>query len=92
MKQSIIFGMGAVLLASCSGNQQKAKQQTEQKLPNVIFLIGDDVGYGDLSCYGHASIQTPNVERLAAQGLRFTDAHAVAATSTPSRYSLFTGH
>lgn len=84
--------MGAVLLASCSGNQQKAKQQTEQKLPNVIFLIGDDVGYGDLSCYGHASIQTPNVERLAAQGLRFTDAHAVAATSTPSRYSLFTGH
>ena len=60
--------------------------------PNVILLLADDVGYGDLSPYGEPTIYTPQVERLAQRGLRFTDAHSVAATSTPSRYSLLTGH
>lgn len=62
-----------------------------KKTPNVILLVADDLGYGDLSCYGADRVQTPNVDRLAAQGVRFTNAHAVAATSTPSRYSLLTG-
>ena len=94
MKSTIVLGIGATLLASCSGNRQKADEKVtqQQKKPNVIFLIADDIGYGDLSCNGSKTIHTPNVERLAAQGVRFTDAHAVAATSTPSRYSLFTGH
>ena len=61
------------------------------KRPNVILLVADDLGYGDLSCYGAERVKTPNVDNLAAQGVRFTDAHAVAATSTPSRYSLLTG-
>jgi arylsulfatase A-like enzyme len=60
--------------------------------PNVILLLADDIGYGDLSPYGEPTIYTPQVERLAKSGVRFTDAHAVAATSTPSRYSLLTGH
>ena len=64
-------------------------QQAER--PNVIFILADDIGYGDLSCYGEKTIHTPNVDKLASQGIRFTDAHAVAATSTPSRYSLLTG-
>ncbi|MCD8312773.1 MAG: arylsulfatase [Bacteroidales bacterium] len=59
--------------------------------PNVIIIFADDLGYGDLSCYGAQSVQTPNVDRLAQEGIRFTNAHAVAATSTPSRYSLLTG-
>ena len=59
--------------------------------PNVIMIIADDIGYGDLSCYGEKTIHTPNVEKLAKEGILFTDAHAVAATSTPSRYSLLTG-
>ena len=94
MKSTIVLGIGATLLASCSGNRQKAEEKVtqQQKKPNVIFLIADDIGYGDLSCNGSKTIHTPNVERLAAQGVRFTDAHAVASTSTPSRYSLFTGH
>ena len=89
MKSTIVLGIGATLLASCSGNRQKAEEKVtqQQKKPNVIFLIADDIGYGDLSCNGSKTIHTPNVERLAAQGVRFTDAHAVAATSTPSRYS-----
>lgn len=62
------------------------------KKPNVVVIMADDVGYGDLSCNGGNTVSTPNVERLANSGMRFTDAHAVAATSTPSRYSFLTGH
>lgn len=63
----------------------------KKNTPNVIFIVADDLGYGDLSCYGEKTIKTPNVDKLAEMGICFTDAHSVAATSTPSRYSLFTG-
>ena len=59
--------------------------------PNVIIILADDLGYGDVSAYGQTSIQTPNIDRLAQGGLSFTDGHATSATSTPSRYGLFTG-
>lgn len=62
-----------------------------QQRPNVIYIYADDLGYGDLSCYGATKISTPHIDRLAAQGLRFTDAHATSATCTPSRYALMTG-
>ena len=68
-----------------------AAAQTDAARPNVILLVADDLGYGDLSCYGAERVATPNVDDLAACGVRFTDAHAVASTSTPSRYSLLTG-
>ena len=61
------------------------------KRPNVIIIYADDLGYGDLECYGARNVKTPNVNKLAQNGIRFTNAHAVAATSTPSRYSLLTG-
>ena len=59
--------------------------------PNVIIIYGDDVGYGDVGVYGSKKIPTPNLDRLAKQGLMFTDAHCAAATCTPSRYSMLTG-
>ena len=59
--------------------------------PNVIMIYADDLGYGDLECYGAKNVRTPAVNRLADEGTRFTNAHATAATSTPSRYSLLTG-
>jgi arylsulfatase A-like enzyme len=59
--------------------------------PNIVFLYADDVGYGDLSCYGADRVHTPNIDRLVKNGVRFTDAHCAAATCTPSRYSLLTG-
>lgn len=59
--------------------------------PNVVFIYADDLGYGDLSCYGATRVQTPHVDALARSGIRFTDAHATAATSTPSRYAMLTG-
>jgi len=60
--------------------------------PNIVILIADDLGYGDIGCYGAkpASIPTPNLDRLAAKGLRFTRAYATSAVCTPSRYSLLT--
>jgi arylsulfatase A-like enzyme len=59
--------------------------------PNVVLLYADDIGYGDLSCYGAKRVATPNLDRLARGGVRFTDAHSSAATCTPSRYAMFTG-
>ena len=79
---------GACLGGSCTSTP--AHQEKEKK-PNVIFIVADDLGYGDLSCYGAKKVTTPHVDSLAASGIRFIDAHSVAATSTPSRYSLFTG-
>lgn len=59
--------------------------------PNVIVILADDMGYGDLSCYGAEKIKTPHIDQLAADGIRFTDAHSSSAVCTPSRYSLLTG-
>ena len=55
------------------------------------FIYADDLGYGDLECYGATRVQTPHVNRLADEGIRFTNAHATASTSTPSRYAMLTG-
>jgi arylsulfatase A-like enzyme len=63
----------------------------ENRKPNIVLIYADDLGYGDISCYGATRIQTPNIDRLAREGLRFTDAHSSSATCTPSRYSLLTG-
>ena len=88
MKKRVLgmLGVGTALALPST----EAAAQTSQR-PNVIFILADDVGYGDLSCYGEKTVKTPNVEVLASRGIRFTDAHAVAATSTPSRYSILTG-
>ncbi len=59
--------------------------------PNIVFMLADDIGYGDLSCYGATKIQTPNCDRLAREGLRFTDAHSPSAVCTPTRYAFMTG-
>lgn len=64
---------------------------TAQKKPNVILICADDLGYGDLSCYGATKLNTPNLDKLAAAGIRFTNGHSTSATCTPSRYALMTG-
>lgn len=76
--QLFVFAMGSA--AVCAAES-----------PNVILLVADDLGYGDLSCYGAERTPTPRVDSLARGGVRFTNCHSVAATSTPSRYSLLTG-
>ena len=68
-----------------------APADAERPRPNVVIIYADDVGFGDLGCYGATKIKTPNLDKLAADGVRFTDAHSPAATCTPSRYALMTG-
>ncbi|MGV3509092.1 MAG: sulfatase family protein [Sphingobacteriaceae bacterium] len=66
-------------------------QSAKTKQPNIVIIYVDDLGYGDVGCYGATLVKTPNVDKLAKNGLKFTDAHCAASTCTPSRYSLLTG-
>ena len=86
---SILASLAACNYASAKTVQKNHTQ--DPKKPNVIVILADDLGYGDLKCYGAKNVETPNVDQLASEGIRFTNAHAVASTSTPSRYSLLTG-
>jgi arylsulfatase A len=67
-----------------------AADEPPQK-PNIIVIMADDLGYGDVSCYGGSGIQTPNIDRLAAEGVRFTSGYAATSVCTASRYSFLTG-
>lgn len=88
----IPFLSGAALLTGCGNSgKQKVADESQPKRPNVIYLISDDLGIGDLSCYGATQISTPNLDRLAGQGVQFTNAYATSSTSTPSRFGLLTG-
>lgn len=83
----------AAVLAGCSlpADKEAGSAAQAERPPNIIIFYADDLGYGDLGSYGAQGLPTPNVDRLAREGVRFTDAHAAAATCTPSRYALLTG-
>ncbi len=83
-----LIGLARLLFFSflfCVANRAEAKS------PNIILILADDLGYADLGCYGHPSIRTPNLDRMAAEGLRFTDFYAGNCYCTPSRAALLTG-
>jgi arylsulfatase A-like enzyme len=69
----------------------RAEDGRQPTPPNIVLIYADDLGYGDVSSYGATALRTPNIDRLATEGLRFTNAHAPAATCTPSRYAMLTG-
>lgn len=77
------------MLLACITTGEPALAATHQ--PNIVIVYADDIGYGDFGCYGGTGAPTPNIDRLAASGLRLTSAYASSATCTPSRYSLLTG-
>jgi len=87
MNKKLISGTLSVIAANLTFSLfgQKAEK------PNIIIIYADDLGYGDVSCYGATAIKTSYIDRVAQQGLKFTNAHCTSATSTPSRYSLLTG-
>ena len=62
-----------------------------QRPPNVVLVVADDLGWGDLGCYGATNIQTPQIDAIAARGTRFMDCHAASSVCTPSRYAILTG-
>lgn len=84
INKRICLTIAAVLVASCVFAAPKQK-------PNVVIIYGDDVGYSDVGVYGSTMIPTPNIDKLAQDGLVFTDGHCAAATCSPSRFSLLTG-
>lgn len=91
MKSTLFIALGASFLLPPALQAQQKRTVPGKELPNVIFIYADDLGYGDLECYGATRVQTPNVNRLANEGIQFTQAHATASTSTPSRYAMLTG-
>ena len=84
--------LGALLLAALAGALCACQDAPEASdPPNIVFILADDLGYGDLSSYGATAIQTPNIDRLASEGVLFTDAHSPSSVCTPTRYGLLTG-
>lgn len=91
MNQKIIYSSALLVgLGSPQAFAHKEKAHTPQK-PNIIFIMCDDMGYGDLGCYGQPYISTPNIDNMAREGMRFTQAYAGSPVSAPSRASLMTG-
>ena len=79
----------SAFLMGCANNQE---QTSKQRQPNIIYILADDLGYGDVSAYNPSEkITTPNIDRLAESGIRFTDAHSPSSVCTPTRYSILTG-
>ena len=81
--------LALIALVTCLGTPLPAA--TESAKPNIVYILSDDVGYGDIGCYGANKVKTPNIDRLATQGCRFTDAHSTGSVCTPTRYALLTG-
>ena len=68
-----------------------ASAQARKSVPNILLILCDDMGYGDLGCYGQKYIRTPHIDSMARRGMRFTQAYAGSPVSAPSRASLMTG-
>ncbi len=84
MKSLALSAAATMVPASLKGAQGKRPK-------NIVLIYADDLGYGDVSCYGATKVKTPNIDRVASEGVRFTNAHSASATCTPSRYAMLTG-
>lgn len=85
------IGCSLCTLGWAGAQAVQTPKPTHTQTPNIIFIIADDMGYSDLACYGNDVVKTPNIDRLAAEGIRFTQAYAGSAVSSPSRCCLLTG-
>lgn len=95
IKQKIVTSSFLILiLVGCNQSKKNLSidnNASTEKLPNIVLINADDLGYGDLSCYGATKVSTPNIDKLAAEGRSFTDAHSPSAVCSASRYGLITG-
>lgn len=90
MKNKLLIIRKLTLLLICFCCVISSKTQAQEK-PNVVYILVDDLGYGDIGCYGATKVKTPNIDKLASEGKIFSDAHSASAVCTPSRYALLTG-
>ena len=86
-----LVGLVVAVVVSSFVGISNANEGLVNSQPNVIVIMADDMGYGDVSCYGATSLKTPNIDQLAAEGRRFTSGYCSASTCTPTRYSMLTG-
>jgi len=91
---TVVFINIAFSFICAFGGEPHASEPSQDsvKKPNIVFIYADDLGYGDVGCYGAEMIETPNIDKPASQGMKFTDAHAAASLCSPSRYGLLTGY
>ena len=87
---TLVLTAAAVLVSIDAGKRGLCADS--RRAPNIVFILVDDLGYGDLGCYGQKVIRTPNVDRMAAEGMRFTDCYAGSTVCAPSRCCLMTGY
>src|SRR6516164_532600 len=85
----VLLAIGPAVWLTCCG--PKAAGADKPRVPNVIMILADDLGYGDLGCYGQKQIRTAHLDRMAAEGLRFTQCYAGSTVCAPSRCVLMTG-
>lgn len=91
-KENILLtGVCALSVLSCGNSSKEAQNKDEEERSNIIFILADDMGYCDLSCYGNKYIKTPNIDKLAETGTRFSQCYAGSGISSPSRCALMTG-
>ncbi len=90
-RREFLKGAAVAALFSWRLSTAEAADQRDQRPPNIIFILGDDLGWAELGCYGNTFNETPNLDRLAREGLRFTQAYAAAPVCSPYRASLMTG-
>src|SRR2546421_633742 len=86
-RREFLTSLGAAAVAATAMPAQTARARK----PNIIFIMADDLGYADLGCYGQKDVMTPNLDRMASEGLRFTQAYAGCTVCAPSRCTLMTG-
>lgn len=87
-----IFLLGVFLLFNCSAPNTNTDEQKQEKAPpNIVIIYADDLGYGDVGAYGAENLPTPNMDKLANGGVKFTNGYATSATCSPSRFALLTG-
>src|SRR5687768_3259729 len=84
LRNFLVIAIVALLAGGVSAGEAK-------KPPNIVLILADDLGWGDLGCYGHPLIKTPNLDKLASQGTRFTQFYSASAVCSPSRSALLTG-
>ena len=84
-------GISSMPVTLLAGQFQPEKKSIDKQHPNVVLIVADDLGYGDLSCYGQEKFETPNIDRLAQNGMRFTQCYSGTTVSAPSRSCLITG-